>query len=291
MNTSTTSSKRKATSPSNSSATKQAKVEPAPGQLRYYHELPHPSTWTFNFRVNDKTGSTMIYVNDANKKKLTFQLPRMRTPFGVRESLATPERQESTSRPNLDLDVDDARLLEWAKTVDTAMIDYIVANSVKLLKCKTPKSREVVEEMFRSIIPPSNNAEYNPLMRTKFVNGSTDWSTQVMVETKPGSETSPLCFRLGTGVEEIAPNDDITAVVDLTGIWLANKNMGMSVSLSSVLVHKKAVKKDFCFLLPPGVTSFEEEVVDTDDVAANNEEAMSMPDDETVEPSDLDPFA
>ena len=289
MNTTTTTApKRKATSPI-SGAPKHAKVDaPSSSDMRHYYELPHPSTWTFNLRVNDKTGSTMIYINDANKKKLTFQLPRMRTPFGVRESLASPDRQESTSRPNLDLDVCDARLLEWGKTVDSAIIDYIVENSKTLLKCKAPKSREVVEEMFRSIIPASNNAEYNPLMRTKFVNGSTNWSTKVVVETDPGSETTPLRFRAGTGADEIAPNDDVTAIVDLTGIWLANKNMGMSVSLSSVLVHKQASKKEFSFILPSGVTCAEEEVVEAQ---PDDTTGTETPECETVEATDLDPFA
>jgi hypothetical protein len=266
---------------------KQAKTDSS-GGMRHYYELPHPSTWTFNLRVNEKTGSTMIYINDANKRKLTFQLPRMRTPFGVREPQSTPGSEESTSRPNLDLDVDDQRLLEWGRTVDSAIVDYIVENSQSLLKSKTKKSREVVEEMFRPIIPPSNNAEYNPLMRTKFVKGTTNWATKVLVETKAGTDASPLRFRTSTiGSDDIAANDDVTPIVDLTGIWIANKNMGMSVSLSAALVHKKATQKEFNFILPSGVAGAEEESEDeVPDVTPTT--AMDAP---VTEPVETDPFA
>lgn len=292
--TTTTSSKRKCDDTTIVPSTKHAKVEPTPGGMRHYYELPHPSTWTFNVRTNDKTGSTMIYVNDANKKKLTFQLPRMRSPFGVREPQSTPGNEESTSRPNLDLDVDDDRLVAWGRSVDTVMIDYIVEHSDTLFKSKgkgkVKKSREVVEEMFRPIIPASTNSDYNPLMRTKYVKGTNKWSTKVVVEKCPGSDTTPLRYLKDKCADDICANDEVTAIVDLTGIWVANNNTGMSVSLSSALVHKSASESEFNFLLPAGVMGAEAE--SEEDV---KDEPETCPDDDVEAPAadvcESDPFA
>lgn len=227
---------------------KRARTESS-GVTPIFSQVSDPSTWTFNPRVTPK--STMIYINDANNKKIRVQLPKMRVPFGVQEP-KSDGTQEATSRPNMELDVSDPELVAWGEKIDEAVTSYLHANSKEYFK--KSQSKEVIGELYRHMIPKSDN-DYNPLMRTKITRGTVNYATKVFVVVNPGSETTPLLHREGT-VEDISRNDWVIPIVDITGIWVANKSAGLSVGLAYVMVYKESAESGDVFNLP-GVAGVE----------------------------------
>jgi hypothetical protein len=215
---------------------------------------PDPTTWTFTPKTSP-TGTT-AYISDAAGKKIRLQLPRMRVPFGFREAGkmvagAWVENTEGTSRPSLELDVASPEVLEWGKRVDKAVVKYIADNSVSLLKREL--SEEFVSQIFRGVIPEARD-DYNPLMRTKITKSGT-YSTKVRVVVDPGSATTPLCHKEGV-FEDIARNDEVVPIVDVTGVWFANNSAGMTLGLAYVLVYKDSVDDGNVFNIP-GVAGVE----------------------------------
>ena len=216
-------------------------------------DLSAPSGWTFTPKTTPK--STTAYITDESGKKIRVQLPRMRAPFGVQEGMGaasgSSDSQETQSRPNLELDVSDPKLVEWGRKVDAAAISYVAANSKELMK-KTMK-REFVEQIFRGVIPPARN-EYNPLMRTKITRSGT-YATKIRVVTDSGSSITPLLHREGS-IADIDRNDEVIPIVDVTGIWFANNSAGVTLGLSHVLVYKNSGGVEDVFNIP-GVAGVE----------------------------------
>lgn len=230
--------------------------EPAPKRARTgmprYDEVPPPSTWTFTVRTTPKSTNAYIYNGDGSKVK--FQLPRCRVPFGIQDAANAGEKEESKSRPNLELDVSDPGLIAWAREADAAAIDYVTANSRELMRKEMRK--DFVEQLFRRVIPEPRNNEYNPLLRTK-ITKTGNYATRVRVVTDPGSRTTALRHRPGT-LDEIERGDEVIVVVDASNIWFANNSAGMALTATNILVFKKASNDDDMFTVD-GVAGVEVE--------------------------------
>lgn len=229
--------------------------EPASKRARrgtpMFTEIAPPSTWIYNVRTTAK--STSAYITNADGSKVRMQLPRCRVPFGIQESLnATMDvKDETRSRPNLELNVSNADLLRWASEAESAAIEFVANNSKELMK-KVMK-KEFVEQLFRPVIPPSRG-DYNPLFRCKVTKTGT-YATQVRVVTDPGSPTTPLRHREGT-ISDIERGDEIIAVVDVSNIWFANNSAGLTIVLAHALLYKKSVEVEDVFTVD-GVAGLE----------------------------------
>lgn len=216
-----------------------------------FNETDPPSNWTYTVRTTPK--STTAYITDQAGEKIRIQLPRMRVPFGIQEPMnGSDSKEESKSRPNLELDVSDPDLVAWGNAVTDAAITYVAANSKELMK-KTMR-RDFVEQLFRATITPSRNNEYNPLLRTKVTKTGT-YATNVVVVTDPGSPTTPLRHRQGE-LSDIERGDDIIPIVDVSCIWFANNSAGITLTLAHAMVFKKTQASENVFNIP-GVAGVE----------------------------------
>ena len=258
---------------------KRARTEPEPGVAPLYNQVTDPSTWVFNPQVTTK--STMIYIQDACKNKIKVQLPKMRVPFGVQEPKSDPS-QAATSRPNLELDVSDPELVAWGDKIDDAVANYLHANSKEFFR--KIQSKEVIGELYRHMIPKSDN-DYNPLMRSK-ITRTGKYATEVFVVVDPGSETTPLLRRSGTPAD-IDRNDWVIPIVEIVGIWVANKAAGLSVGLSSVMVYKESGETRDKFNIP-GVAGVETVKVEDESPEDSPTEVTEAATDDLIS---SDPFA
>ena len=213
--------------------------EPAKKRTRrgtpMFYEIAPPSTWTYNVRTTSR--SSNAYIASAEGGRVRMQLPRCRIPFGVQEPVNSvlDTKEENKSRPNLELDVADPALVQWGASVNAAAVDYVAEHSKELMKKFMKK--DFVEQLFRPVITPSSNGEFNPLLRTK-ITKTGSYATKVRVVTDPGSPTTPLRHREGT-INEIERGDEIIAVVDVSSIWFANNSAGLTLTLAHALVYKK----------------------------------------------------
>ena len=183
------------------------------------------------------------YISTSEGGKIRIQLTRCRIPFGVRDGYgAENATRDENSRPSLDLDMANQDFVHWTRQVDQHIINFIAENSTALLKKQT--AREVVADVYRRLVP-ENNSDFNPLFRTK-INRVGTYSTTVFLVTDPGSTTSPLKFRPGT-IEDIQPHDEILPIIEISNIWFANKQYGVTVSLVSAMLFKHT---------PPNVNNF-----------------------------------
>jgi hypothetical protein len=260
------------------------------GTLKY-SEIASPSTWTFNVRTTPK--STNAYILGADGNKIRMQLPRCRVPFGVQEPVnAAGDKEENSSRANLELDVADQGLIAWAREADEAAITYVAANSKELMKKQL--SKDFVSQLFRSAIPEPRNKDYNPLMRTKITRNG-HYATKVRVVTDPGSSTTPLRHREGS-IDEIERGDEIIAVVDVSSIWFANNSAGLTITLAHALVYKKSDEVEDVFTVD-GVAGVEVDnstpvptpAQSVQTTSGNETKTINLPSDATVENDD--PFA
>ena len=263
-------------------------MEPSPKRVRTSNNFggPDPSTWTFTPKTSP-TGTT-AYISNADGQRIRLQLPRMRVPFGFREagkmvSGVWVESTDGTSRPNMELDVSNPEVLDWGKRVDQAVIKYIAENSKALLK-KDNMSEEFVTQIFRGVATAGRD-DYNPLMRTKVTKTGT-YATKVRIVVDPGSSTTPLCHQAGT-FEDIDRNDEVIPIIDVTGVWFANNNAGMTLGLSHVLVFKESSDDSDVFNIP-GVAGVQSIAPVKNDPPMKEEAPIDPANESTPE---ADPFA
>lgn len=230
---------------SNSTDAKRARTE---GAIPMFYDLD-PTEWQFNPNP-DNTMFYISYKNDKNRP-VRFQLPRMRTPFGAAPGYAPKGGPPPPAdRRNVELDVADNELVKWGAVVDDAMVKYLCENNV----VKKSKGDEAfVRAIFRGLIPEGKD-DFNPLLRTKAMKEGRH-AAHIRVVSDPGSDTTDMTYYDGV-LEDIESNDDVLAVVEVTGLWYINNSVGISVRLTDAMVYKKSNVSETVFNLPgvAGVT-------------------------------------
>lgn len=208
-----------------------------------FSDAPPPSTWSYTVKTTPR--STSAYIANADGSRVRVQLPKCRVPFGVQESLAMSSNgmDESSSRPNLELDVAGPELKAWATAATSAAIQFVSTNSKQLMKKEM--RQDFVEQLFRPMATEPRNPDYNPLMRTKITRSGT-YATVVRIVTDEGSATTPLKHRAGV-LDEIEKRDMVIPVVEVSCIWFANNSAGLTVSLTHVLVFKQTTDVENVF--------------------------------------------
>lgn len=261
------------------SSSSDAKRARTAGAVPMYYDL-NPADWQFN----PNQDNTMIYIGhkDDKNRPIRCQLPRMRTPFGA-ASPYTPKGAPPppSEKKNVELDVADKDLIDWAATIDQAIVEYLIGSGI-IKNGKKDVDENFIRMVYRGMIPDGKD-DYNPLMRTKALKEGRH-TTNVRVVTNPGSETSELTYYNGT-LDDIGPGDEIIPIIDLAGLWYISNGVGMLLRLTDVMVFKKTSASDTVFNLP-GVKGAR--MIESDPVAEAAEEAPPVA---TEEVDEGDPFA
>ncbi len=234
----------------------------------------NPAAWIFDEPKNNQNNGKNVYVKSPDtKRNPRFQFPRCRVPFGVQDGkkedgapAGASAAAGQSSRKNLELSVDEASMVAWARRVDERMVSWITENCFNLFKREMKQS--TVEALYRQLATPSNREGYAPLMRVK-INASGKQVTRVMVVKDEGNPERGLPLRYATGtLDDITPQCHVIPIVEAAGLWIISKACGFTLVATDLLVFPAAEQGGFAFRLPgPAV-----KVEDGDDTGSNGPE-------------------
>jgi hypothetical protein len=193
-----------------------------------------------NPKKNSRGGiSVWLNTSASDSSKPRVQLEKCRVPFGIREPM------EAGGRKSLDLAVSSEALQQWCATLDERNIDTVSANSETFFKNKM--SKEVVSEFYRKLVTPGKG-DYEPLLKIKISEYEGN-KTKVFLMKKDGWEEGTL--------EDVKEHCEVLPIVELQMLWFINKNFGMSMVATDLLVwpskRTQAAERGFDFILPEPV--------------------------------------
>ena len=219
---------------------------------RYDHF--EPSSVVLSKMKKNKNGGKTVYINAPDNKKMYFQLPFMRSPFGL--SAFTDEATNKTSY-SLDLSFDQdnegaTALMEKLQALDQMIIETVAKNSKEWLG--KPYNIEVIRE-----------ALYKPLVRPGKESYPSTLKLKVM--TKPTGEFLAEAYDVNQKsipIDSLEKGQKCMCIVDFNQIWFIDNKFGVSVRLSQALCEKSQKLPSFAFqgVDPP---PSEDEVDDADE--------------------------
>ena len=211
-----------------------------------------------DFNVNDVTfspvrkntmGGKVVYLNGDGNKKLLFQLPQFRAPYGLSTYTDTATGKTSYS---LSLSLDNPEIVEKFKALDTKIVDFVHANSVSCLGKQYNK--EVMREaLYKSPVAPGKG-EYAPTLKLKMImspNGS--FTAEAYDSNRKLIALNPDSVEKGQGV---------LTIVEINQIWFIDNKFGVSVRLQQVLLAPTNKLKGFGFIDQPTTTENDENDVE-----------------------------
>lgn len=175
-----------------------------------------------------------VYLNYMNKSspKIHVETPVMYSPFGV--SIYPPNASYTDVKKSYSIDLsfnnfendeELAQMKNIIESIDSAMIEFGIKNSLEWFGKQM--SRSVIEELYRPILRPSKNNKYAPTFKLKI---RTDYNTGI-----PNIE----CFNadnIKMNLDSIQKGDKMKAIFEFSPIWFMNKQFGVSLNVTSVMV-------------------------------------------------------
>lgn len=180
------------------------------------------------------SGGKMAYLNYGDSRSLVMQTPSLPSSFGL-------SVYDKTNPPKYSIDLamrgyeENPKVKSFysaLKDLDEYMIDYGVKNSKLLFKGE--KTREIVKEMYSPIIKipvdkEGNVKPYPPNIKIKLMKSynSDEFECQFYDEK---SKSDPHAVPIkGVPIEELLVKKvEVTALIQCTGVWIADKSFGVS---------------------------------------------------------------
>jgi len=192
---------------------------------------------TFSSVYKNAKGGKAVYLNGPGNKKLIFQLPQLRAPFGLSEY-----KDEASGRVSytLPLSLDKPEVCEALAKLDARVLDHLAAHSEEILGKKM--SREVISEgMYKSCVKPSAKEGYAPVLNLKvLLNKDGSIATEAYNSKR---EAVPL-----TSIEK---GQALSAIIELNQIWRTPAGVGVSVRVHQVLLTPTNKLPKCAFLSAP----------------------------------------
>jgi len=207
-------------------------------------------TWdTYDFSAvafKDPTKNTLgginVYCDTTVDKKSnpTFQLPRMRVPFG-------PDRNEQSqsTRLNLELSVDDPAFFATVQAWDERVLNKAAEQSKEWFGKNYTVAKIREQEMYRHSIQGTLDAKYPPLFRLKIATeGKKIPKIYILEKDENGKET----WKNGT-VKDVEKGSYVTPIAEISGLWfVSKKGFGCGYVASHILVEKTHQEESFPFI-------------------------------------------
>ena len=200
-------------------------------------------------RKNDK-GGRAVYLNGTGNKKLLFQLPQLRAPFGLSEF--TDKLSGKTSY-SLNVSLDDEPTRKVFEALDKKVLDFVADNSEACLGKKY--SKDIMREaLFKSAIKPGKD-NYAPTLQLKVLTGRDGNGFAVEAYNAAKQRVDLTTLEKGQGV---------VTIIEINQIWFVDNKFGLSIRLQQVLLSPLNKLKGFSFV--------DVETSDTAEPAAEEEE-------------------
>lgn len=188
-------------------------------------------------RKNAKGGKA-VYLNSADNKKLLFQLPPLRAPFGL--STFTDEASGRVSY-TLPLSLDKPEVLQAFQALDERIVTWISEHSTELMGKAMSKSALIESDVYKSPIKKSSKEGYAPTLSLKVLTNPKDGS----IATKVYNSS-----RVQVETDSIEKGQSLSAIVELNQIWRTPAGVGVSVRVHQVMLSPTSKLPDCAFLGP-----------------------------------------
>lgn len=192
------------------------------------------------------SGGKMSYINVAGGGKAHFELPVLRTPFGL--SSYTDQKTNVTSY-SLDISLDDQTILDQLKAIENRVLDHVCNHSDEFLGKKY--SSDVIRDvLFKSCVRESKDGKYAPTLKLKILTRDGKFVPEAYDTTK--------CI---TSLDTLQKGQRVKTIVDFNQIWVVDNKFGITVRLLQALLFPTNQLKGCVF------DDFVEEVVDEEEDA------------------------
>ncbi len=197
-------------------------------------------------KKNSRGGiSVWLNTSASDSSKPRVQLDKCRSPFGIREPM------EAGGRKSLDLAVSSEKLVQWCSELDEKNVNTVAENSEAFFKNKM--SKEVVTEFYKKLVTPGKG-DYEPLLKVKISEYEGNKTKVFLMKKDPA--TGRDTWERGT-LEDVKEHCEVLPIVELQMLWFINKNFGMSMVATDLLVwpskRTQAAERGFDFILPEPV--------------------------------------
>jgi hypothetical protein len=199
--------------------------------MKTFNDFDVSSLVFSGLRKNTK-GGKMVYVNLAGGVKAHFELPTLRSPFGL--SSYTDQNSGNVSY-SLDLSLEDPIVAEKVKQIESVVLEHVVKNSEELLGKKY--NEDVIRQaLFKSCIRDSKDGKYAPTMKLKIM----------MRDGKfvPEAYDSSRCM---TTLDTLQKGQRVKTIVDFNQIWIIDNKFGLSVRLLQAMLFPTSELKGCAF--------------------------------------------
>jgi len=173
-----------------------------------------------NMFVNYKPGASSRY-----DERIVIQTPTVRLPFGV---------SEYKGKYSIDMSVRDSGFLNFMKSLDEFIINYVVAHSTDLFG--KPMNDEEVSSMYRSSLKQSKN-QFPDLFKAKLFIKDDTFEGDIYDANKKLIEYTEL----EKGVR-------IQTIMELVGIYIIDKEFGTTWKVSQIKVIPNRDLKGYSFV-------------------------------------------
>ncbi len=178
------------------------------------------------------SGGKMSYINASGGGKAHFELPVMRTPFGL--SSYTDQKTGNTSY-SLDLSLEDQSLLDQLRAVEKLVLDHVSKHSEEFLGKKY--NDDVIRDvLFKSCIRESKDGKYAPTLKLKILTRDGKFVPEAYDTSK--------CI---TSIDSLQKGQRVKTIVDFNQIWVVDNKFGITVRLLQALLFPTSQLKGCAF--------------------------------------------
>lgn len=200
-------------------------------RMKTINELDVSSLVFSGLRKNAK-GGKMVYVNLAGGTKAHFELPTLRSPFGL--SSFTDQNSGVTSY-SLDLSLEDTSVIDKVRQIENAVLDHVTKNSEELLG-KRYNEDVIKQALFKSCIRESKDGKYAPTLKLKIITRDGKFV--------PEAYDSSRCM---TTLDTLQKGQRVKTIVDFNQVWIIDNKFGLSVRLLQAMLFPTSELKGCAF--------------------------------------------
>lgn len=199
--------------------------------MKMINEFDVSSLVFSGLRKNTK-GGKMVYVNIAGGNKAHFELPTLRSPFGL--SSYTDEKSGVTSY-SLDLSLEDPVVVDKVREIENTVLNHVTKQSEELLGKKY--NEDVIKQaLFKSCIRESKDGKYAPTIKLKILTRDGKFV--------PEAYDSNRCL---TTLDTLQKGQKVKTIVDFNQIWIIDNKFGLSVRLLQAMLFPTSELKGCAF--------------------------------------------
>jgi hypothetical protein len=179
------------------------------------------NTLTFSGLRKNAKGGKMIYVNTPGGSKVFFELPVLRSPFGL--SSYTDQASGNVSY-SLDVSLEDQETISQIRTIESLILDHVCKNTEELLGRKY--SEDVIKQaLFKSCIRESKDGKYAPTLKLKVLHRDNVFSVNAYDAYKNPTE-----------IDTLQKGQRVKTIIDFNQVWIIDNKFGLSVRLKQVMM-------------------------------------------------------